>query len=96
MLTDAPPRKSDLHAFRESDRITTLDIPDDALLPHFANAIESAMKAQQTAFVRSACAQFLKVASQLYAVPMHCSGAGFQAAASPRALDNGVIWRLCA
>lgn len=69
MFTDTPPRKSDLGAFRESDRITTLDIPGDALLPEFAEAIELAMKGQQTANVRSACAQFLNKASQFYDVP---------------------------
>ena len=69
MVTDTPPRKSDLDAFRESDRITTLDIPNDALLPEFAKAIEAAMKGQQTAKVRSACAQFLKTASEFYRVP---------------------------
>lgn len=69
MVTDTPPRKSDLDAFRESDRITTLDIPNDALLSEFAKAIESAMKAQQTPKVRTACAGFLKAASQFYDVP---------------------------
>ena len=44
MLTDTPPRKSELDAFRESDRITTLDLPNNTLLPEFAMAIESAMK----------------------------------------------------
>lgn len=69
MVTDIPPRKSDLDAFRESDRITTLDIPEGGLLPQFAKMMDSAMKAQQTANVRSACAQFLKAASQFYGVP---------------------------
>jgi hypothetical protein len=69
MVTDTPPRKSDLDAFRESDRITTLDIPNNALLPEFAKAIESAMNAQQTPKVRTACAGFLKAASQFYDVP---------------------------
>jgi hypothetical protein len=69
MVTDAPPRESDLDAFRESDRITTLDLPTDALLPQFARAIESAMKAQQTATVRSTGVLFLDAASQFYGVP---------------------------
>jgi hypothetical protein len=69
MVTDTPPRKSDLDAFRESDRIKTLDIPNNALLPEFAKAIESAMNAQQTPKVRTACAGFLKAASQFYDVP---------------------------
>jgi hypothetical protein len=69
MVTDTPPRKADLDTFRESDRITTRDIPNSALLPEFANAIESAMKAQQTPKVRTACAGFLKAGSQFYDVP---------------------------
>lgn len=69
MLTDTPARKSDLDAFRKSDRITRLSIPNEALLPKFAKVIESAMKAQQTAKVRSASAGLPKAASQFYDVP---------------------------
>ncbi len=70
MLTETPPRKSNhLAGFRESDRITTLELPDDMRLPEIAKAIESAMKMDQTANVRRTCADFLKAASQFYAVP---------------------------
>jgi hypothetical protein len=69
MLTDSPSRNSNLAGFRESDQITTLDLPDDAFLPAIAKSIESAMKAEQTAGVRRACAVFLKAASQFYQVP---------------------------
>lgn len=69
MLTDAPPRKSYLARFQESDRITTLEVPDDARLPGIARAIESAMKSEQTAPLRRACTEFLKVASEFYQVP---------------------------
>ena len=69
MLTDTPPCKSDLEAFRESDRITTLGIPSNPLLPEFAKAIESAMKTQRTPNVRRAWAQFLEAASAFYQVP---------------------------
>jgi hypothetical protein len=69
MLTDAPPRKSNLAGFRENDRITTLDLPPDDRLPEIAKSIESAMEADQTASVRRACADFLKAASQFYEVP---------------------------
>ena len=68
MLTDAPPRKH-LAGFRESDRIKSLDLPADDRLPAIAMSIESAMKACQTAAVRSACAEFLKTASRFYQVP---------------------------
>jgi hypothetical protein len=69
MLTDAPPRRSNLADFQESDRITTLDLPEDACLPAVANSIESAMKSEQIVSVRRACAEFLKAASQFYRVP---------------------------
>jgi hypothetical protein len=68
MLTDAPPRKSDLVQFQESDRITTLDLPDNDSLSAIAKSIESAMKAEQIAAVRSACARFLASASHFYQV----------------------------
>jgi hypothetical protein len=48
MLTDAPPRNSNLAGFQESDRLTRLDLPDDASLPTIAKAIEAAMKAAAT------------------------------------------------
>lgn len=69
MITDAPPRKSNLSGFEESDRINTLDLPQDGRLPAIATSIELAMKAEQTAGVRSACAEFLIAASQFYRVP---------------------------
>ncbi len=69
MLTDAPPRQSYLTGFRESDRITTLDLPEDARLSDIAKAIESAMKSDQIRNLRRACAEFLKFASEFYRVP---------------------------
>jgi hypothetical protein len=53
MLTDRPPRKSNLGGFRESDLLTTLDLPDDDRLPVIAKSIEAAMKAEQPARIRS-------------------------------------------
>jgi hypothetical protein len=69
MLTDAPPRKSHLAGFQESERINTLDLPDDASLPAIAKSIESAMRAEEIAGTRRACAEFLKAASHFYQVP---------------------------
>jgi hypothetical protein len=68
MLTDAPPRKSDLAQFRESDRITTLDLPGNDSLLAIAKSIESAMKDELLATVRHACAEFLASASHFYQV----------------------------
>lgn len=69
MLTDPPPRNSNLAGFRESERINTLDLPDDRRLPEIAKCIESAMKSEQIAAARRACAEFLIAASQFYRVP---------------------------
>lgn len=69
MLTDAPPRTSYLTGFRESDRITTLDLREDACLSDIAKAIESGMKSDQIRNLRRACAEFLKFASEFYDVP---------------------------
>jgi hypothetical protein len=72
LLTDSPPRGSDLAGFRESDRITTLDLPNDDHLPQIARSIEAAMKAEQSAILRPASTEFVSVATQFYEVP-ECS-----------------------
>jgi hypothetical protein len=72
MLTESPPRNSNLSGFHESDRLTTLDLPDDGSLPEIAKSIESAMRAEEIAGVRRACAEFLNAASEFYRVPV-CS-----------------------
>lgn len=69
MLTDAPPRQSNVSQFRESDQTTTLDLPQDDGPFRIAGSIESGMKAERIAIVRGACAEFLKVASHFYQVP---------------------------
>ena len=51
MLTDPAPHNSDLTGFRESDRMTTLELPENDGLPAIAKSIETAMKAGQTANV---------------------------------------------
>jgi hypothetical protein len=67
MLTDAPPRKNRAE-FLESDRIKTLDVPKNGLLK-IATRLDSAMKSDRIADVRSACAEFLATASGFYRVP---------------------------
>ena len=70
MVTDAPPRKANHRAgFLESDRIKTLDLPQDGRLLTIAQSIESAMKSETTAGVRRTCAEFLDAASEFYRVP---------------------------
>lgn len=68
MLTDAPPRKN-RSGFLESDRIRTLDLPQDGALTEIAQRLESAMKADKIRDVRSACTEFLATASDFYKVP---------------------------
>jgi hypothetical protein len=70
MLTDAPPRKSNLVDFEASDRMNTMDLPDDGCLPSIAKRIQSAMNDGQMPSVRTACAEFLKAASLFYHVPV--------------------------
>jgi hypothetical protein len=69
MLTDAPPRKANRTGFLESDRIRTLDLPQDEGLLKTTKSIESVMKAGTTVAVRRACAEFLDGASNFYKVP---------------------------
>jgi len=54
MLTDAPPRKANRVSFLESDRMRTLDLPHDGRLLTITKSIESAMRAEISADVRSA------------------------------------------
>lgn len=68
MLTDSPPRKKNRAGFLESDRIKTLDLPQDGRLLAIAQSIESAMSAGATADVCRACAEFLGAASEFYKV----------------------------
>ena len=69
MFTDAPTRKAKRASFLESDRIGTLDLPQDDRLPSIAKSIESAMKGEASGDVRRLCAQFLYTASEYYRVP---------------------------
>ena len=48
MLTDCPPRKSNLAGFQESDRRETLDLPQDGHLLVAANFINTGMLARST------------------------------------------------
>ena len=59
MLTDPPPRNANRAGFLESDRIKTLDLPQDGRLLAIGESIEVAMKAGTSADVRRSCAGFL-------------------------------------
>lgn len=70
MFTDKPPQGKDRLGFLESDRINTLDLPQDVqLLPEIAKNIAATMQTGKTAEVRVACAEFLSQASLFYQVP---------------------------
>ena len=70
MITDAQPRKANHHAgFLESERMKTLDLPQDGRLLGIAQSIESAMQGGTSVDVRRACAEFLDAASEFYRVP---------------------------
>ena len=69
MLTDAPPRKANRAGFLESDRLRTLDLPQNEFLLTPAHSIELAMIDGTTAAVRQACAAFLAATSGFYRIP---------------------------
>jgi hypothetical protein len=69
MLTDAPPRKANRAGFLESDRIRTLDLPQDGSLLTITKSIESAMRRGGSTDVRRTCGEFLVIASEFYEVP---------------------------
>lgn len=70
MLTDAPPRKKTNHKlFLESDRLETLPLPPDQKLAVLAAGIETTIKAGKATDVHAACDEFLRTASDFYAVP---------------------------
>jgi hypothetical protein len=69
MLTDAPPRKANRAGFLKSERIRTLDLPQDGGLLAIAKSLESAMKEGENADVRNACAEFLVATSEFYRTP---------------------------
>ena len=94
MLTDATPRKASHAAFLESDRIRTLDLPQDGCLLPIAKCIESAMKNGTSADVRRACAEFLNAASGFYKVPACAIRACGKAGPSPRKLEHRAFRRL--
>lgn len=69
MLTDAPPRKTNRAKFLESDRMTTLDMPQDGILVELAHSMELAMVDGKTALVRKYSDELLAELSEFYGVP---------------------------
>jgi hypothetical protein len=69
MLTDAPPRKANRAKFLESDRLTTLDLPQNGNLTELARSIELAMSDERPVSIRKACSDLLTEMSAFYGVP---------------------------
>src|SRR5207237_8977195 len=89
MLTDTPPRKTSSARFLQSDRMRTLDLPQDRTLLAIAKSIESGMKAGSSADVRRSCAELLEFAAAFYEVP----GCGFLGLAARRLRVRANWWR---
>jgi hypothetical protein len=68
VLTDSPARNNRA-GFLESDRIKSLDLPQNRDLLDVAKRLEVAMKADKIPAVRNACAEFLATKSDFYKVP---------------------------
>lgn len=69
MVTDRPPRNSkSLTQFRESERLTTIDLPAHPGLSQSAQVIDSVMKEGTPDQVRRACGEFLSAAATFYGV----------------------------
>jgi hypothetical protein len=66
MITDTPPRNANRAGFLESDRIRTLDLPQNGLLVTIAKSLESAMKGGKSADVRRASTEFMAETSEFY------------------------------
>jgi hypothetical protein len=70
MITDRLPRsKILLDEFGESDRMTTIVLPEDGRLVALANGIEQAMVSEECAVVSRACQEFVAAAAPFYGVP---------------------------
>jgi len=69
MLTDPPPRKAERVKFRESDRLTSLDLPQNGNLVEIALSIEEAMVQGNASQVRESCSDLLTEMASFYAVP---------------------------
>ena len=69
MVTDPPPGNHTLRVeFLESDRLDTLDLPQDDGLCRLTESIEKALKSEVRTAVREACADFLAGTAGFYGV----------------------------
>lgn len=69
MVTDRHPRSGkSLAQFRESERLTHIELPSSPRFSHLAQTIDSVMKVGTRDQVRQACADFLGAAAAFYGV----------------------------
>jgi hypothetical protein len=69
MVTDRPPGSGkSLSQFRQSEQLTSIELPPNPKLVDLAQVIESVMKEGSRAEVRSACTEFLNSAAAFYNV----------------------------
>lgn len=69
MLTENVPRRSALRAeFQRSDLLTSLPLPADGRLRVPADSLAAALKDGANAGVHAACAKFLSIAADFYAI----------------------------
>ena len=69
MITDRPPRNSrSLKQYRQSESLTSVDLPPPPELSHLAQIIESVMREGTPAEVGRACGNFLAAAAFFYGV----------------------------
>jgi len=68
MLTDAPPKKKNSYQFAESDRFSSLRLPEDDRLRKIAAAIEAAMQTEKPKDVLRFSREFLDGAADFYQV----------------------------
>ena len=69
MLTDTPPPKANRAKFFESDRLTSLDLPQNGSLLEVSHSIEMGMADGNTALARKHCDELLTKLSRFYGVP---------------------------
>src|ERR1700732_89885 len=69
MVTDRPPATGkSLSQFRQSEELTSIELPPSPKLANLAQVIGSVMKEGSRAEVRAACAEFLNAAAAFYNV----------------------------
>ena len=94
MLTDSPPRNSNRAGFLESDRVRTLDLPQDGRLLRIAKFIEGGMKAGNGTCpprLRRVLGSHITV---LQSFRLRCPSACSETATSAGTLDERTLRRL--